>query len=56
VLNEAYNVNIIIERKELRGLHLNTTFSNESLDRILEVISLTYNIEVEKKEDRIILR
>ena len=59
VLNKAYNVNIVIERQELKGLRLNTTFSNESLDRILELITLTFNtdnIQIEKKEDRIILR
>ena len=56
VLNEAYNANIIIERKEIRGLPLTTTFSNESLDRILELISLTLNVKVEKKEDQIIIR
>jgi transmembrane sensor len=59
VLNKAYNANIIIERQELKGLPLNATFSNESLDRILEIIDLTfntYNIQIEKKEDRIILR
>jgi len=56
VLNKAYNTQIVIERNELRGLHLNATFSNESLDRILEIISLTFGIEVEKKQDRIILR
>ena len=59
VLNKAYKANITIERPELKNLHLNTTFSNESLDRILEIISLTfntYNIKIEKQGDRIILR
>jgi len=59
VLNKAYNANIVIERQELKTLPLNTTFSNESLDRILEIITLTfpeYNIAIIKKEDRIILR
>jgi transmembrane sensor len=56
VLNKAYNTNIVIQRQQLKGLHLNTTFSNESLDRILEIISLTFNITVEKKQDSIILR
>ena len=56
VLNKAYNTNIVIQRQELKTLHINTTFSNESLDRILEIISLTFNITVEKKEDSIILR
>ncbi|MFL5808617.1 MAG: FecR family protein [Flavisolibacter sp.] len=56
VLNEAYQVNIIIQRPQLRGLPLNTTFSNESLDHILEVIRLTFDITVEKESDKIVLR
>jgi len=56
VLNEAYNSNIVIERAELRNLPLTTTFNNESLDQVLEVISATFNIKVDKQVDRIILR
>jgi ferric-dicitrate binding protein FerR (iron transport regulator) len=56
VLNEAYGANIIIENKELRGLKLNTTFNNESLDRILEVIATTFDITVTPEKDRIILK
>ena len=51
VLNEAYDANIIIGRKELNDLPLNTTFYNESLDQVLEVIHLTFNITVIKKEN-----
>jgi ferric-dicitrate binding protein FerR (iron transport regulator) len=56
VLNEAYGANIIIENKDLRGLKLNTTFNNESLDRILEVIATTFDITVTPEKDRIILK
>lgn len=51
VLNEAYDARIIIGRKELNDLPLNTTFYNESLDQVLEVIHLTFNITVVRKED-----
>lgn len=51
VLNEAYDANIIIGRKELNDKKLTTTFNNESLDQVLEVIQLTFNITVIKKED-----
>jgi transmembrane sensor len=56
VLNEAYDTNIVIERKELRDLRLNTTFYNESLDKILEVISLTFTIKVTRTSEKIILQ
>jgi ferric-dicitrate binding protein FerR (iron transport regulator) len=56
VLNEAYNSNIVIEQQELRNLQLTTTFNNESLDQVLEVISATFNIKVDKQADKIILR
>jgi ferric-dicitrate binding protein FerR (iron transport regulator) len=56
VLNEAYGVNIVIENKELRGLRLNTTFNNESLDTILDIVSQTFGITYTKEADRIILK
>lgn len=56
VLNEAYETNIIIGRKELNELRLNTTFNNESLDKVLEIIHLTFDIKIEKKEGQIILQ
>ena len=51
VLNEAYDANIIIGRKELNDKKLNTTFNNESLEQVLEIIHLTFDITVIKKED-----
>ena len=51
VLNEAYDANIVIGRKELNDKKLNTTFNNESLDQVLEVIHLTFDITITKKED-----
>jgi ferric-dicitrate binding protein FerR (iron transport regulator) len=56
VLNEAYGVNIVIERPALRTLPLTTTFNNESLDHILEIISMTFDIKVEREGDTIRLR
>ena len=54
-LNEAYQVNIIIERPELKALPLDVTFSNESLDVILDVIRQTFLIKVIRKENEIVL-
>jgi transmembrane sensor len=56
VLNEAYHANIVIGRDELKTLPISTTFSNESLDQVLEVIRLTFGIAVQKTQDKIILR
>ncbi len=55
-LSEAYNVHIIIEDGELRNQPLTTTFSNESLDSILNIISQTFEISVERRENKIILK
>jgi len=51
VLNEAYDSKIIIGRKELNDKRITTIFYNESLEKILEVIHLTFDITVIKKED-----
>ena len=56
VLNEAYDSHIVIGKKELGNLPLNTTFKNESLDDILHIISRTFKITAEKKHDQIILQ
>jgi ferric-dicitrate binding protein FerR (iron transport regulator) len=55
VLNKAYNVNIVIGRDSLRALPLTTTFPNESLDHILQVICLTFNLKAEHTSTAIIL-
>jgi len=51
VVNEAYDAKIVIGRKELNDMRLTTTFNNESLEKVLEVIHLTFDITVIKKED-----
>lgn len=55
VLNQAYGANIVIGRAELKNLPMNTTFVNESLDQVLEVIRLTFSIKITKTGDKIIL-
>lgn len=56
VLNEAYDSHIVIGNKNLNDLPLNTTFKNESLDDVLQVISRTFKITMERKGDQIILK
>ena len=55
VLNEAYDTKIVFGNEALRDLRLNAPFNNESLDQVLQVISLTFNITVTKKDGVIIL-
>ena len=56
VLNEAYDAHIVIDREGLRNLPLTTTFNNESLDKILDVIGQTFNISVTKTGDWVVLK
>jgi transmembrane sensor len=55
-LNEAYDSKIVIKNPAIRELPLNTTFKDESLDDILQVISRTFKITVEKKQSQILLK
>ena len=55
VLNEAYKTKIVIGKEELKNLRMNTSFYNESLDQVLEVIRLTFNLTVRKENGKIIL-
>lgn len=54
-LNEAYEVDIRIQRPELRKLPLTVTFNDESLDMILDIISQTLMLKVTRKDNQIIL-
>lgn len=56
VLNDAYNVDIVIEKDSLKNLQLTTTFNNESLDNILTVIAQTLDVKIEKSGNKIILK
>lgn len=56
VLNEAYDVDIVIESKEKRQFPLTTTFHNEPLDNILNIIAQTLDVTVTHDNSRIILK
>jgi transmembrane sensor len=55
VLNEAYGVEIVIENDRLEYQRITTTFSNHSLDEILDVLEKQYNIQADKNGTRITL-
>ncbi|WP_158795945.1 FecR family protein [Pedobacter sp. L105] len=56
ILNEAYDCKIVLGRKELNDLPLNTTFKDQSLDNVLAVISRTFKVTVERKRREIVLK
>ncbi len=56
VLNEAYDANIVIGGKDLRNLSITTTFANEPLDTVLQIIATTFQLKIIKKEGQIILQ
>lgn len=56
VLNEAYGSNIVIGRTGLRNLRLSTTFNNESLENVLDIIAKTFQLQVVTTENQIILQ
>lgn len=55
-LNEAYDANIIIVNKDLANQPISTTFNDEPLDKILQVIAQTFNARIEKNENSILLK
>lgn len=55
VLNDAYDVKIIIKKEEIKNLKLTSTFKNESLEKILNVIAETFQLQITKENNQIIL-
>ncbi len=56
VLNEAYDANIVIGREALRSEQISTTFNNEPLEKVLEVVGATLGLKVENRGDSILLK
>lgn len=56
VINEAYHSQIIFADPALKEMTLTTTFNNESLDQVLNVISETFSIKAIRQGDTIILQ
>jgi ferric-dicitrate binding protein FerR (iron transport regulator) len=55
-LNEVYKVHIVIGDSKLHDLKLTTTFVDESLDGILDVVAKTFAITVVRSGQEIILK
>jgi len=56
VINEAYHSKVVIGNPALKDMSITTTFHNESLDQVLNIISITFDIKVVKEGDTIILK
>lgn len=56
VLNEKFNVNIVITKPALEELTINTTFKDESLQEILQVLTKTFNFNIEHKTNQILIK
>jgi ferric-dicitrate binding protein FerR (iron transport regulator) len=56
VLNEAYGSKISINNNAIRNLPLTTTFEEESLDNILNIIAQTLSIRIVKLDGQILLQ
>lgn len=55
-LNEVYKVHVMIGNSRLRDLPLTTTFRDESLDEILNVVTRTLKISMVRNGEEIILQ
>lgn len=56
VLNRLYNVQIVFESEKIKQYRFSGVIKNNSLDNVIEIISLTAPIMYQTKEDTIILR
>lgn len=56
VLEEAYDVNISFQTNDLKNLPMSTTFRDESLDDILNVIARTFHLKVAKNGHHILFK
>ncbi|MFT7031480.1 MAG: ferric-dicitrate binding protein FerR (iron transport regulator) [Marinoscillum sp.] len=56
ILTEVYGKVIIIDNESLKRCRLNVTFENDSLENILNIMSLTLGLEVIEEDDKIILK
>ena len=54
-LNKAYQADIVIARKDLRNQRINIVLKNESLDRVLELISATLNVKVTRSDGQLLI-
>jgi transmembrane sensor len=55
ILNTVYNTSIICENQEVLNLKYTSTFANQDINSVLNVICVTFNLKVEYKNENIYL-
>jgi len=55
-LSELFNTDIRLGSNELKTLNLTGQFENQDLDHILEIISFSLDLDIEKNKDHILLK
>ena len=55
-LSNAFNVDIVLADDRIKSCPLETTFENLSLDEILQIIALTFDLKIEKTGSQITLK
>lgn len=56
VLSEAYGIAIIIEDQKVRNMRITTTFSDQSLEAIFNIIEQTMEVKAIKKGDSVLIQ
>ena len=54
-MNKVYQAEIIIDSESLKDARITTTFDDQSIDAILNVLSATLDLDVRKSNGQIIL-
>lgn len=54
-LENKYETRFVVDKPEVLNQRLTARFENESLDNVLETLSLIFNVSVEKKDQSIVL-
>lgn len=55
-LNELFNTNIKLGNNQIKELSITTTFEDQDLENILQSISFSLDLDIEKKNDHILLK
>jgi len=56
ILNKAYNVNIVFANNVIANEKINTTFDNQNLETILQILCTSHKLKVIKQKNKIILK
>lgn len=55
-LNKLFNANIKLENDHIKELSITTTFEDQTFENILQSISFSLDLDIEKKNDHILLK